>query len=216
MTKTPVNVVVLVSGNGSNLQAIIDHLQEKSELANIVSVISNEKDAFGLKRAETANIDAICLEHRKFASRELYDEALQLKIEDYQADLVVLAGFMRILTPKFVQRFEGMMLNIHPSLLPKYKGLNTHQKAIDAGDKEHGASVHFVTPELDGGPVIIQSKVPVFEDDSASELAQRVQQQERNIYPLVVDWFCSQRLTMTNNKAVLDGKELPQSGYAAD
>lgn len=216
MTKTPFNVVVLVSGNGSNLQAIIDHLQDRNELAEVVSVISNEKDAYGLKRAEKANIDAVCLEHRKFASRELYDEALQQKIESYQADLVVLAGFMRILTPKFVQRFEGMMLNIHPSLLPKYKGLNTHQKAIDAGDKEHGASVHFVTPELDGGPVIIQSKVPVFEGDSATELAQRVQQQERNIYPLVVDWFCSQRLTMTNNKAVLDGKELPQSGYAAD
>ncbi len=123
---------------------------------------------------------------------------------------------MRILTTHLVQQFEGKMLNIHPSLLPKYKGLNTHQKAIDAGDQEHGASVHFVTPELDGGPVIIQSKVPVFEGDTASELAQRVQQQERNIYPLVVDWFCSQRLTMTNNKAVLDGKELPQSGYAAD
>ena len=216
MTQTPLNVVVLVSGNGSNLQAIIDNLAEKSELASVVAVISNESDAYGLKRAESANIEAVCLEHRKFNSRESYDEALLKTIMSYHPDLVVLAGFMRILTTHFVQQFEGKMLNIHPSLLPKYKGLNTHQKAIDAGDQEHGASVHFVTPELDGGPVIIQSKVPVFEGDTASELAQRVQQQERNIYPLVVDWFCSQRLTMTNNKAVLDGKELPQSGYAAD
>ncbi len=216
MTQTPLNVVVLVSGNGSNLQAIIDNLAEKAELASVVAVISNESDAYGLKRAESANIEAVCLEHRKFDSRESYDEALLKTIMSYHPDLVVLAGFMRILTTHFVQQFEGKMLNIHPSLLPKYKGLNTHQKAIDAGDQEHGASVHFVTPELDGGPVIIQSKVPVFEGDTASELAQRVQQQERNIYPLVVDWFCSQRLTMTNNKAVLDGKELPQSGYAAD
>ena len=150
MTQTPLNVVVLVSGNGSNLQAIIDNLAEKSELASVVAVISNESDAYGLKRAESANIEAVCLEHRKFDSRESYDEALLKTIMSYHPDLVVLAGFMRILTTHFVQQFEGKMLNIHPSLLPKYKGLNTHQKAIDAGDQEHGASVHFVTPELDG------------------------------------------------------------------
>ena len=123
---------------------------------------------------------------------------------------------MRILTPEFVDSFAGKLVNIHPSLLPKYKGLNTHQRAIDNGDKEHGVSVHFVTPELDGGPVIIQSRVPVFEDDTASDLAERVQEQERRIYPLVLSWFSAGRLSMRNNKAVLDEQELPESGYASD
>lgn len=121
---------------------------------------------------------------------------------------------MRILTPEFVNTFSGKLVNIHPSLLPKYKGLNTHQQAIDNGDEEHGVSVHFVTPELDGGPVIIQSRVPVFEDDTAVDLADRVQEQERRIYPLVLSWFSAGRLKMVNNKAILDEQELPESGYA--
>jgi phosphoribosylglycinamide formyltransferase-1 len=208
--------VVLVSGNGSNLQAIIDYFRHKPEEVKITAVISNEPDAYGLQRAKEAGIAAICVAHRQYDSRESYDKALHAAIQQYSPDLVVLAGFMRILTAEFVTAYEGKMLNIHPSLLPKYKGLHTHQKAIDAGDTEHGLSIHFVTPELDGGPVIIQSKVPVFESDSAVELAQRVQQQERNIYPLVVDWFSKKRLLMKNNKAVLDGNELPQSGYATD
>ncbi|MEP4888731.1 MAG: phosphoribosylglycinamide formyltransferase [Aliiglaciecola sp.] len=210
------SIVVLVSGNGSNLQAIIDYFSDKADIAKVTAVISNEPTAFGLQRAKDAGIDALCVNHREFDSRSEYDQALKAEIDKYSPDLVVLAGFMRILTEQFVSSFSGKMVNIHPSLLPKYKGLNTHQKAIDAKDAEHGASVHFVTPELDGGPVIIQSKVPVFEHDSAAELAQRVQQQERNIYPLVVDWFCKQRLMMINNKAVLDGQELPQNGYATD
>ena len=123
---------------------------------------------------------------------------------------------MRILTPWFVEQFTGKMLNIHPSLLPKYKGLDTHQRAIDAMDEEHGASVHFVTPELDGGPVVLQSKVPVFADETASQLASKVQEQERQMYPLVVRWFCQKRLLMLNNKAYLDGNEIPITGYAAD
>ncbi|GAB5380589.1 MAG: phosphoribosylglycinamide formyltransferase [Aliiglaciecola sp.] len=213
---SPSRIVVLVSGNGSNLQAIIDYFENRSHVAQVVGVISNVPNVFALERAKVSNIPAVCLNHKDYDNRETYDIALKNKIDEYAPDLLVLAGFMRILTEDFVRAFEGKMLNIHPSLLPKYKGLNTHQKAIDAGDKEHGASVHFVTPELDGGPVIIQSKVPVFIEDNASVLAQRVQQQERNVYPLVVDWFCNERLVMINNKAVLDGNELPQSGYAAD
>ncbi|GAC14543.1 phosphoribosylglycinamide formyltransferase 1 [Aliiglaciecola lipolytica E3] len=198
------------------MQAIIDYFSDKTELARVTAVISNEPGVFALQRAKNAGIDALCVNHRDFENRDDYDQALKAEIERYSPDLVVLAGFMRILTEQFVSSFSGKMVNVHPSLLPKYKGLNTHQKAIDAKDEEHGASVHFVTPELDGGPVIIQSKVPVFEHDTAAELAERVQQQERNIYPLVVDWFCKQRLMMINNKAVLDGQELPQNGYATD
>lgn len=216
MTDKVASIVVLISGNGSNLQAIVDYFETRTSVGKVVAVISNRPDAYGLKRAENANIINECLDHKDFDNREAYDSSLRTLIDKHQPDLIVLAGFMRILTANFVEAYQGRMINIHPSLLPKYKGLNTHQKAIDAGDQEHGASVHFVTPDLDGGPVIIQSKVPIFEDDSAEELAQRVQQQERNIFPLVVDWFCQRRLVMNNNKAVLDGNELAESGYATD
>lgn len=208
------NIVVLISGNGSNLQAIIDSIAADKLDAKIVAVISNNADVYGLTRAKTNNIDAVTLDHRLYPSRESYDEALRQQIDTFSPDLVVLAGFMRILSENFVTHYQGRMLNIHPSLLPKYKGLHTHKRAIEAGDKEHGASIHFVTPELDGGPVIIQSKVPVFTEDSEDVLASRVQMQERNIYPLVVSWFCSERLIMKNNKAYLDGNELPLFGYA--
>jgi len=208
------NIVVLISGNGSNLQAIIDAIAADKLDAKIVAVISNNADVYGLTRAKTSNIDAITLDHRLYPSRESYDEALRQQIDTFSPDLVVLAGFMRILSEDFVTHYQGRMLNIHPSLLPKYKGLHTHRRAIEAGDTEHGASIHFVTPELDGGPVIIQSKVPVFTEDSEDVLASRVQMQERNIYPLVVSWFCSERLKMKNNKAYLDGNELPLFGYA--
>lgn len=210
------SIVVLISGNGSNLQAILDKSESGKLHGQVSAVISNNEQAFGLQRAKDAGITALCLDHRTFSSRDEYDKALMQLIDQQDADLVVLAGFMRILTESFVKHYQGRMLNIHPSLLPKYKGLNTHQRAIDAGDKEHGASVHFVTPELDGGPVIIQSKVPVFDNDQPDDLANRVQQQERNIYPLVVDWFCQRRLIMENNKAFLDGNMLCETGYAPD
>lgn len=206
----------MISGNGSNLQAIIDWVEAGRINANIACVISNRPDAYGLERARNAGIEAICLDHKQYDDRESYDHALLTTLDSYQPDCVVLAGFMRILTSEFVEHFSGRLLNIHPSLLPKYKGLNTHQRALDNGDDEHGLSVHFVTPELDGGPVIIQCKVPVFEDDNADALAQRVQEQERSIYPLVVHWYCSGRLKMNNNKALLDGKVLPDKGYAND
>lgn len=213
---TNTSIVVLISGNGSNLQAILDRIDIGNLDGKVVAVISNDPQAYGLERARLAGIKEYCLDHRDYPSREDYDQALMKLIDNHDAELVVLAGFMRILTEGFVQHYVGRMLNIHPSLLPKYKGLNTHQRAIDAGDKEHGASVHFVTPELDGGPVIVQSKVPVFEDDTASELASRVQEQERDMYPLAINWFCQNRLIMDNNKAFLDGVMLEESGYASD
>nr|WP_268820358.1 phosphoribosylglycinamide formyltransferase [Paraglaciecola sp. G1-23] len=207
-------MVVLVSGNGSNLQAILDQIELGKINGKVSAVIANKESAYGLTRAKNANIPAIFIDHKGFDSRQEYDQKLMQTINQYQPDLIVLAGFMRILTPVFVEHYLGRMLNIHPSLLPKYKGLDTHQRAIDAKDKEHGASVHFVTPELDGGPVVLQSKVPIFAEQETDELAQRVQEQERKMYPLVINWFCTNRLKMVNNKAVLDDKELPEMGYA--
>ncbi|MBE0363390.1 phosphoribosylglycinamide formyltransferase 1 [Pseudoalteromonas ulvae UL12] len=205
-------IVVLISGSGSNLQAIIDAVQAGDIQADICAVISNRPNVLGLERAEKAGITTVTLDHKEFESRDAYDAALMNKIESFTPDLVVLAGFMRILTPSLVQKFKGKMLNIHPSLLPKYQGLNTHQRAIDAGDSVHGVSVHFVTEELDGGPVIVQAKVDILPNDTADTLAQRVHQQEHIIYPLVVKWFSEQRLTMEAHYAVLDNKELPSEG----
>lgn len=210
------SIVVLISGNGSNLQAIIDQCQAKNIAGNVTAVISNKPDVYGLQRATDAGIPAHVLNNRDYTERADYDSALMQCIDQYQPDLVVLAGFMRILTADFVEHYHGKMLNIHPSLLPKYKGLHTHQRAIDAGDSEHGASVHFVTPDLDGGPIIIQSRVPIFADDQAEDLAERVQQQERSIYPLVVNWFCAGRLVMQNENVLMDGIQLDAKGYAAD
>jgi len=213
-------IVVLISGSGTNLQAIIDASEVADYPGSIVGVVSNKSDAYGLTRAENANIATVALSHKEFDSRESYDQALISKIDQFSPDIIVLAGFMRILSPAFVKHYQGKLLNIHPSLLPKYQGLNTHQRAIDAGDKEHGVSVHFVTEELDGGPVILQAKVPVFDGDSSDDLAARVHEQEHRIYPLVVKWLCQQRLSMSieaqNEHAILDGSILPASGYAND
>lgn len=216
MSNAVTKLCVLISGNGSNLQAIIDEISAGRLNAVVSGVISNRPNAYGLERAKNAGINAVCLDHTQFEDRASYDSALKEQINAFGADCVVLAGFMRILTPEFVDGFAGKLVNIHPSLLPKYKGLHTHQRAIDNGDKEHGVSVHFVTPELDGGPVIIQSRVPVFEGDSADDLAERVQEQERRIYPLVLRWFSAGRLSMRDNKAILDEQELPETGYAND
>jgi phosphoribosylglycinamide formyltransferase-1 len=208
------SIVVLVSGDGSNLQAVIDDITNQRINGHISAVIANQNSAYGLVRAEKSGIPAIFIDHKTFASREEYDTKMIVCIDEFKPDLIVLAGFMRILTPAFVEHFQGKMLNIHPSLLPKYKGLHTHQRAIDAGDNEHGASVHFVTPELDGGPVVLQSKVPVFDQQDTQELEERVKQQERQMYPLVIKWFCEDRLKMFDNKAVLDNQVLAEEGYA--
>ncbi|TGE78865.1 phosphoribosylglycinamide formyltransferase [Pseudoalteromonas sp. KS88] len=208
----PSRLVVLISGSGSNLQAIIDACNNGEINANIAAVVSNKVDAYGLERAKQAGIATAVLSHKDFDSREAYDAKLMDVIDSFAPNLVVLAGFMRILTPSLVQKFKGKMLNIHPSLLPKYQGLNTHQRAIDAKDDVHGVSVHFVTEELDGGPVILQAKVPVLADDTADTLAKRVHAQEHIIYPLVVKWFSEQRLTMEADYAVLDENKLPTHG----
>lgn len=206
-------VVVLISGSGSNLQALIDGVADKSLPIELVAVISNRPDVLGLERAAKANIPAELLDHKTFADRESFDRALMEKIDSYQPDLVVLAGFMRILTPEFTQHYLGRMLNIHPSLLPKFQGLHTHQRAIDAGEKRHGVTVHFVTAELDGGPAIVQASVPVLASDDASSLAKRVQRQEHVIYPLAVKWFAQGDLRMIEGKSVLKGEPLPASGF---
>lgn len=210
------NIVVLVSGNGSNLQAFIDACGNKIPNARIAAVISNKSDAYGLQRAIDADINVHSLNAKAYDNRELYDDALATLIDLHKPDVIILAGFMRILSEAFVTRYQGKMLNIHPSLLPKYTGLHTHQRAIDAGDKEHGTSVHFVTPELDGGPVILQAKVPIFEHDNAEDVASRVQAQEHVIYPMVANWLVEERLTMVDGKAILDGTELGLSGLETE
>ena len=203
-------IVVLISGNGSNLQAIIDDIHDDEIDASVVAVISNKPEAYGLQRAEQAGIKAIVVDSENFSSREDYDKELQQTIDQYQPDLVVLAGFMRILSDNFVNHYHGKLINIHPSLLPKYPGLNTHKRVLDAGDTHHGASVHFVIPELDSGPLILQAEVAIHDDDTAETLAERVHKQEHIIYPLVIKWFAEGRVKMVDNKTYKDGKELSQ------
>ena len=206
-------VVVLISGSGSNLQALIDGVAQGNLPIEITAVISNRPDVFGLTRASEAGIPTLLLDHKGFASREAFDQELMRCIDAYNPGLVVLAGFMRILTPEFTQHYQGRMLNIHPSLLPKFQGLHTHQRAIDAGENQHGVTVHFVTAELDGGPAIVQAVVPVLANDDAGLLAKRVQRQEHVIYPLAVKWFAEGKLRMLDNKAELNGELLPACGY---
>lgn len=209
-------IVVLISGSGTNMQAIVEACKAHRIAGEVVAVISNKAGVGGLGKAQAVGIETAVLSHKDFATRETYDAELLKLIDGYQPDLVVLAGFMRILTPEFTRHYHGRMLNIHPSLLPKYKGINTHQRALDAGDTEHGVSVHFVTEELDGGPVILQATVPIFPEDTASDLQQRVHTQEHAIYPLVVNWFCTDRLRLTADGAELDGELLGAAGYAAE
>lgn len=201
-------MVVLISGSGSNLQAIIDAQQAPDYPAEISAVISNKPGVKGLERASKAGIATEVLSHRDYPDRESYDAELARAIDKYNPCLVILAGFMRILTDGFVNRYAGRMLNIHPSLLPKYKGLNTHQQAIDAGDLEHGATVHFVTPDLDSGPLIIQARVPVLEDDTADVLAARVLEKEHIIYPRAIAQVASGQIVLDNNVVSLNGKPL--------
>lgn len=207
------DVVVLLSGTGSNLQALIDSNDVKDSPARIRAVISNRADAYGLQRAKDAGIETRVLDHKAFEGREAFDAALIKIIDEFKPQLVVLAGFMRILSADFVRHYQGRLLNIHPSLLPKYKGLHTHQRALEAGDREHGCSVHFVTEELDGGPLVVQAVIPVESDDSPHSLAQRVHTLEHRIYPLAVRWFAEGRLSLDEQGALLDGQLLAASGH---
>ena len=205
----PLPVAVLISGSGSNLQALIDGQLDGTLPIRIRVVVSNRADVFGLERAERAGIPGRVLSHKGYASREDYDADLATLLDEYQPGLVVLAGFMRILTPDFVIRHEGRMFNIHPSLLPKFPGLHTHQRALEAGEQEHGATVHFVTDELDGGPAVIQARVPVLPGDDAERLAARVLAREHVIYPLAVRWFAEGRLALgADGCPRLDGRVL--------
>jgi len=211
----PLAVVALISGSGSNLQAMID-AQHRGAPFRIVAVISNRADAFGLERARRHAIPTEVLSHAGYPDRESYDADLRQLIDGYRPGLVILAGFMRILTPEFVAHYQGRMLNIHPSLLPKFRGLHTHQRALDAGESEHGASVHFVTAELDGGPLVTQAKVSVLPGDDAETLAARVLAHEHIIYPMAADWFAQGRLQLgTDGVPYLDGTRL-ESPYLID
>ncbi|MFJ5492933.1 phosphoribosylglycinamide formyltransferase [Pectobacterium carotovorum] len=210
------NIVVLISGHGSNLQALIDACKNGRLKGKIAAVFSNNAEAYGLERAQDADIPTCVLNPEDFADRAAFDAALANEIEQYEPALVILAGYMRILSPEFVAQFAGKMLNIHPSLLPKYPGLHTHRKALENGDQEHGTSVHFVTDELDGGPLILQAKVPVFSDDTEESLSERVKTHEHTIYPMVINWFLNGRLVMRDNEAWLDSVRIPPQGYAAE
>ena len=213
MTASPnTRLAILISGRGSNLQAFIDACANGELEAEIAVVISNNPAAAGLARAQQAGIPTRTVNHRDYDSREEFDEALVEALQEYRPDLVLLAGFMRILTPVFISPFAGRLFNIHPSLLPRYPGLHTHQRALDAGDSEAGVTVHFVTPELDGGPPVIQARVPVLPDDSADSLAQRVLGLEHVIYPMAVRWHLQRRLELTDQGAFLDGDRIPASG----
>ncbi|RTE87487.1 MULTISPECIES: phosphoribosylglycinamide formyltransferase [Gammaproteobacteria] len=209
-------VVILISGSGTNMVNLTEACQEGQIPGEVVAVISNKPDAKGLDKAAQLGINTEVLSHKEYATREDYDQALTQLIDSYQPDVIVLAGFMRILTADLVRHFSGKMLNIHPSLLPKYKGLNTHQRALDAGDDIHGVSVHFVSEELDGGPVVLQAQIPIFAGDTVEDLQERVHEQEYRIYPLVLKWVCEGRLKLTEQGAHLDGTLLGPQGYAAD
>ena len=205
-------LIVLISGGGSNLQAFIDLCASGDLNATVVAVISNKPDAGGLDRAAAKNIPNLIIDHRNFENREAFDQALSEMIDSFAPDLIILAGFMRILTSEFVNHFDGKLINIHPSLLPAYPGLHTHRRAIEAGDKEAGATVHFVTSELDGGPAIIQARVPIDKSDNEQTLAAKVLQFEHKIFPEAVRWFCEDRLCMQEDIALLDNLPLPSNG----
>jgi phosphoribosylglycinamide formyltransferase-1 len=205
-------LAILISGRGSNLQAFIDACSSGDLDADIAVVLSNKPEAAGLARAAEAGISTCCIHHRDFASREEFDAALVAALDPFEVDLVILAGFMRILTSVFIEPFSGRLMNIHPSLLPRYPGLNTHQRALDAGDSEAGVTVHFVTPELDGGPPVIQARVPVLPGDTADTLAERVIVQEHIIYPIAASWYIQGRLVLSDQGAILDGKKIPATG----
>jgi|SRR5688572_17947446 len=208
MPRPATRVAVLISGEGSNLQALIDAERAGQLGARIVTVVSNRSAARGLERARAAGIEALHLAAARGQERVDYDTALAALLAPREPDLIVLAGFMRILGPKFVELHAGRMLNLHPSLLPKYPGLDTHRRVLEAGDEWHGATVHFVTDELDGGPPIIQYRLAVGAGDTADSLAQRVHEGEHIILPRAVSWFAAGRLRLAGGSVMLDGRAL--------
>lgn len=193
-------IAVLVSGGGSNLQSIIDKVHESDIAAEICCVISNKKKVYALDRAQLANIPAIVVDSSAYGERRLFEQALLEELKKQQADVIVMAGFMRVLSAEFIAHYSGRILNIHPSLLPEFTGLHTHQRVLAAGRKTHGCSVHFASAELDGGPLIMRAEVSILRDDDEDTLAQRVLQQEHKIYPLCVQWLCEGKIKLHNNE----------------
>ncbi len=213
---SPVPVVVLISGRGSNLQAILDAACVRELPIEIRAVISNNPAAAGLELARRAGIPTEVLDHHAYPAREPYDQALRALIDRYEPGLVVLAGFMRILGKAFIAHYAGRLINIHPSLLPAFRGLDTHTRALQAGVARHGATVHFVTEEVDGGPIVIQASVPVQADDTAHSLAERVLREEHRIYPLAIRWFAEGRLSIRDGRVLLDGRRRPEQSLAEE
>jgi phosphoribosylglycinamide formyltransferase-1 len=209
-------IVILISGRGSNMRALIERSQSDRAAYAAAAVISDRPDAGGLEVARSLGVETRALPAPKGMDRAAYDALLAPVVEEYSPALIVLAGFMRILSAPFVQRFAGKILNIHPSLLPKYTGLHTHQRALDARETEHGVTVHFVSEQLDGGPRVLQARVAVLPGDTQAALSQRVLAQEHVIYPLAVNWFCQGRLRWAAGKAWLDGKPLQEPVQLAD
>ena len=203
-------IVILISGRGSNMEAII---RAQIPGAEVSAVIANRPDAAGLAFAVDHGIVTQVVDHKAYSSREVFDAALADAIDAHRPDLVVLAGFMRVLTDAFVARYAGRLLNIHPSLLPSFPGLHTHRKALEAGVRVHGATVHFVTPTLDCGPVVIQAAVPVLPGDDEAALARRVLEQEHRIYPQAVRWFVDGRLTLTDGRVLVQGERAQPGGW---
>ncbi|GAA5183631.1 phosphoribosylglycinamide formyltransferase [Niveibacterium umoris] len=203
-------IVILISGRGSNMEAIV---RAQIPGASIAAVISNKPAASGLAFARESGLVAEAIDHTAFATREAFDAALSAAIDRHAPDLVVLAGFMRVLGDDFVRRYEGRLINIHPSLLPSFPGLHTHRKAIESGAKLHGATVHFVTPTLDCGPIVAQAAVAVRPDDTEASLAARVLEQEHVIYPQAVRWFVEDRLVVEGNRVTVRDAALPDGGW---
>jgi phosphoribosylglycinamide formyltransferase-1 len=193
------SLAVLISGSGSNLQAIIDAIDSGKLRARIDTVVSNNPDAFGLQRARKHGLSTTVIDHRDFTSRELYDDALRRHLQSVAPDFIVLAGYMRILTPAFVRAFEHRILNIHPSLLPAYKGLDTHQRALDNAETRHGVSIHLVTAELDDGPILLQGSYPIDPGDSAADLQAKGHRLEHQMYPLLLRWLSEGKLIIDDN-----------------
>lgn len=209
-------LAVLISGAGSNLQAILDAINKGSLPAQVSLVLSNKATAGGLARAERAGVATTVIDHRDYPDRSTFDRTMMERIDAHGANTVVLAGFMRILSADFVRHYQGRLINIHPSLLPKYPGLNTHTRALEANDSEHGCSLHFVTDELDGGPLIAQARFPVAANDTVETLSKKVQEREHHLYPQVLRWRAEQRLQMTDQGVELDGERLPAQGLQMD
>jgi phosphoribosylglycinamide formyltransferase-1 len=208
MSIAPAPVVVLISGRGSNLQAITEQMLAGRIPIVIAAVISNRPEAAGLAYARAAGIATEVVDHRRFADRADFERALMAAIDRHQPRLVLLAGFMRVLGREFIQHYYGRLLNIHPALLPAFPGLDTHARALESGVKEHGASVHFVTEEVDGGPVIVQARVPVHADDTVETLSERVLAEEHRIYPLAIRWLVEGHVRMEDGQVLLDGRPL--------